>query len=457
MTYSLIKRDPEIGYLDSWLWLPKKKVNLDVIKRGLTAPIMTNGELDSMKLWMEAPHHIGVPRARIDPSDLSYDVVDLRPKSFPKADFSSNKIVMDKQMPDRTEQQEAFEDLSCSENGILNMACGRGKTVICLHAIAKWGENALIICNTKQLMRQWVKAATDPELLGMKEEDIGWVQGKPDTWDWKKPLVVASLKSLAMYHDKVALEMVLWFGRIIWDEVHHLSAKEFSKTAPIFPGHRYGASATVDRQDGMEFVYFWHVGQVAHVNLTQDVIPTVLFRKSRTVIDLSHPDVVDRNGQIHHRKLAAYVGTIERELKLAKEIVDEGLSRGRDIVAISMSKDHAQRLHEMTPNSGVLHGDVKDEDERLRMLNDHKITFGTVDMLAEALNKKTLDSLIILTEFKSKKNAQQSTGRIQRLLLDREKRAKVIVLFHVNIPPLRSLGMKLMQYFKRCGFKVKVK
>ncbi len=163
------------------------------------------------------------------------------------------------------------------------------------------------------------------------------------------------------------------------------------------------------------------------------------------------------NGQVHHRKLSAYVGLRQRELDLALEIVNEGLKKGRDIVAITMSKDHAQRLHELTPNSGVLHSGIKDINERLRMLSEHKISYGTVDMLAEALNKKTLDSLIILTEFKSPKNAQQSTGRIQRLLLDKKKHAQVIVIFHVNIPPMKRLGFKLMQYFKQSGFQVKVR
>lgn len=456
MSYSLIKRDPDKGYLDTWLWLPKERVNQDIIRRGLSIPIVVGNDIEYLRLWRDSKHHIGIPRARLDPEKLDYEVVDLRPKSFPKVDFSHNNIVMDKQMPDRTEQQEAFEDFSCADNGILNMACGKGKTVICLHAIAKWGEPTLIICNTKGLMKQWVEAATDPELFNIDPDRIGKIQGNPSTWDWKKPLVIASLKTLAMYHDQVPPEMLLWFGRIIWDEVHHLSARLFSLTAHLFPGNRYGASATTEREDGMEFVYYWHVGREVHTNLEQDIIPTVLFKKVGTVIDLNHEDVVDVNGQVHHRKIARYVGLRERELEIAKELVDDGLKRGRDMVAISLSKDHVQELHERIPNSGVLHAGVA-EDDRLSMLADHNITFGTVDMLAEALNKKTLDSLIILTEFKSPKNAQQSTGRIQRLLLDREKKAKVIVLFHVNIPPMRRMGFKLMQYFKRCGFEVKVK
>ena len=451
----LIKRDQDTAYIDNWLWLPKSKINQGILRRGLSTPIIRKGELEQLRLWRESPNHLGIPRARLDPSDLDYEVVDLRPKSFPKVKFNNN-IVLDKQLPDRDEQKQAFSDLYNADGGILNMSCGKGKTVICLHAIASWGEPALIICNTNQLMQQWVESITDPELLGMDAKDVGWIQGKPEKWNWKKPIVVASLKTLSMYCDKIPLDMLLWFGRIIWDEIHHLSAYEFSKTAPIFPGKRYGATATVDREDGMEFVYYWQVGEPVHVNLKQDVIPTVIFKKSGTSIDLNHPEVINVNGQVHHRKISAYVGMRQRELDLALDIVNEGLQKGRDIVAITMSKDHAQRLHELTPNSGVLHSGIKDINERLRMLSEHKISYGTVDMLAEALNKKTLDSLIILTEFKSPKNAQQSTGRIQRLLLDKKKSARVIVIFHVNIPPLKRLGFKLMQYFKQCGFQVRV-
>jgi superfamily II DNA or RNA helicase len=456
MIYSIIEREPNVGYVDNWLWLPKKQINYNIVKRGLTVAVTSDLGMGFTNLWLESPHHLGIPRARLDPSALDYEVVDLRPKSFPKVDYSHNNIVMDKLMPNRTEQQDAFDDLTSSNGGILNLACGKGKTIIYLHAIAKWRQPTLVICNTAQLMKQWVSEATNPELFNMDKANIGWIQGKPKTWNWEKPLVVASLKTLAMYHDRVPPEMLLWFGKIIWDECHHLSAREFCKTAPIFLGERFGASATTKRADGLEFIYYWHIGREVHTNLEQDVIPTVLFRKSGTVIDLHHKNIVDRVGKIHHRKLTAYVGQREREIKLIKEIVDDGLKKGREMVAISMSKEHAQRLHELTPGSGVLHGSIP-EKERPGMLNDHNIVFGTVDMLSEALNKKTLDSLIIMVEFRSRKNAQQATGRIQRLLLNREKKAKVIVIFHVNIPPLRRLGLGLMTYFKQCGFQVKVK
>ena len=452
MNYSLIKRDPNIGYIDNWLWLPKKQLNLGIVKRGLTVPILVDGELDSLKLWRNTKHHLGIPRAQLDPNELDYEVVDLRPRTFLSVDIQS-RIVLDQQRPELDRQQKAFNDFYNSPGGILNLSCGMGKSIVALHAIAKWGEPALVICNTTALMEQWRQEIAK----FLKVDSVGLVQGNPSKWDWKHPITIASLKTLAIYHNQVPIDMLLWFNRIIWDEVHHVSSREFSKTASLFPGHRYGASATTERADGMEFVYYWHIGKEVHINLEQDITPTVLFLKSRTVVDLSHKDATDKNGQVHNLKLISYVGQLERELDFAKALVNEGLEKGRDIVAISMSKDHVQRLHEITPGSGVLHSDVKSTEERLSMLNDHKITYGTVSMLSEALNKKTLDSLIILSEFKSRKNAQQSTGRIQRLLMDREKKAKVIVIFHVNVPPLRRMGFQLMKYFKRCGFKVQIK
>lgn len=453
--YSLIKRDPNKAYIDTWLWLPKNKINSEIVKRGLTVPSTTDDE--PLILWRESTYHIGVPRGRLDPKDLDYEVIDLRPKQYKKVTFDSNNIVMDKKRPELNEQQDAFNDLVNSNGGILNMACGKGKTVICLNAIATWGEHTLVICNTNTLMGQWKSAITDPELFNLDKDKVGWIQGNPTKWDWKKPIVIASLKSLANYYDQLPEGMSLHFGRIIWDEVHHLSAKLFNKTASLFFGCRYGATATVERQDGMEFAYLWHIGKEIHVNLKQDIIPTILFKRSMTKIDLNNPNVVNKSGQVHYRKLAAYIGTLEDELDLALDLVKKGLEKGRDIIAISSSKDHVQKLHELTPNSGVLHADVKNIDDRLKMLSEHKITYGTVDMLAEALDKTSLDSLIILTEFKSPKNAQQSTGRIQRFIQNQKKEAKVIVIYHVNIPPLRRIGVKLLQYFKKCGFKVRIK
>jgi superfamily II DNA or RNA helicase len=124
-------------------------------------------------------------------------------------------------------------------------------------------------------------------------------------------------------------------------------------------------------------------------------------------------------------------------------------------MAITLSKEHASFLHSLYPGSGILHADI-DPDERLGILRNSKLTFATISMAKEALNKQKLDSLIILTEFSSVNILQQAVGRIQRFLKDK-KRTKVIVIWHVNIRPMKSMGYKLMGHFRRWGMKVEVK
>lgn len=455
MIYTLPVRDPEIGYMDTWLWLPKKKISVEMIKNSLTIPVSVRDDVVYMTLWKDSPNHLGIPREKIRVEDLPYPVVDLTPRAYEKVKFHS-RVVLDYLQPDKDEQKRAFEDMSAADGGILNLACGKGKTVITLHHIAQRGVPALIINDKTHILQQWIQEIN--RFLVVPGE-LGWIQGNPSKWKWRCPITLASLKSLAMYADQVPPEMTAWFGTIIWDEIHHLSADEFSKTADLFYGDRFGTTATVERDDGSELLYLWHVGDVVHKNLKQDVIPSITFFRSTLTLDMSDPEsfraCTDCRGEVHIRRMANYVGTRPAEIKFAKSVIDEGIKRDRDILAVTLSKEHAQLLHELYPGSGVLHADIPARD-RLDILKRSKLTFATIDMAKEALNKQRLDALIILTEFSSKNILQQAVGRIQRFMIGK-KQTKVIVIWHVNIMPMRNMGYKLMNHFKRWGIKVEVK
>jgi superfamily II DNA or RNA helicase len=163
----------------------------------------------------------------------------------------------------------------------------------------------------------------------------------------------------------------------------------------------------------------------------------------------------DRRGEIHLTRLVHYVASRPEEIEFERSVIDEGVKRDRDIMAITLSVKHASMLHSLYPGSGVLHAGV-DPDERLGILKNSKLTFATVSMAKEALNKQKLDSLIILTEFSNRNVLQQAVGRIQRFLKDKKK-TKVIVIWHVNIGPMKRMGYKLMSHFRRWGMKVEVK
>jgi superfamily II DNA or RNA helicase len=441
--------EPEIAYYDDWLWIPKHLISLQSQKSSLEIP-QDRGE--DIRMWREGPHHLGVPRALIAPEQVRCPVVDLTP-CFETVDISS-RITLDHLDPSKTTQRDAFRDLAAARGGILNLACGAGKTVIMLHAVAHWGRPTLVIANQEEILDQW--RGEIEEFLSF-DGGIGWVQGGPEKWDWRRPITLGMIRSLARYSTEVPPEMRNYFGSIIWDEVHHLAAPEFCKTADLFNGHRYGATATVERSDGNEIAYLWHLGGVLHSNLDQDLMPVVKFLRSPTRVDTRARDVreyiEDVSGSIHARKLRAYVGCREEELDFLVRELRFALDAGRKILALSLSKDQLNALHERFPGSGLITGDVKGVDARRRALRETRICFGTTDLAREALNDRALDALFLLTEFSSEGMLQQSVGRIQRIM-DGKKDPVVVIIRHHHIKQLERSAQTMMAYFRRNSFNV---
>jgi len=448
MIYTIPDRDPELGYIDTWLWLPKKRIAVETLRRSLRIPYVKGDRLEYIECWRESRHHLGIPRCRIDPAKLPYDVVDLRPTEYERADIRSS-IELDSLMPERDEQTRAYDDVVSATGGILNLSCGKGKTVIMLHCLAKWGKPTLVINDKVHILKQWKKEID----RFLEVPSIGWIQGNPSKWDWEgHPIVLASFKTLTTHHDRLPFGMSHRFGVVVWDEIHHLAAPDYSKTAHLFIGNRYGATATSKRPDGNQVVYYWHVGREVHVNKTQDLIPTVKVIRSKTMVDERHEDCLDKSGNVHAAKLGIHVGRQPEELKLGLKYVNEAKKKGRDLVAVSTSKEHSRRLHELVPDSGVIDADV-DPDLRGEVLDNHKVTFGTIHILSEAINKQSLDSLLLLMEFTSEIWMEQAVGRIQRLL-EGKKKIRVIMIWHVNVPRLRKRGEEMMRLFREMGYKV---
>lgn len=451
MIYELTERDPDTAYYDSWLWLPKKLVSLDTLRSSLEIPIGGRGaQVETLQLWRDAPHHIGVPRESVPLDSIKCPLVEIIPE-FPTTNTRS-KITLDYIKPDRDDQVRAFDDLIHSRGGILNLACGAGKTVVFLHAIAEWSIPALVINDKGHILNQWREEIESKLVI---DGGIGMVQGPPRKWDWKHPIALASLRSLAKYANEVPPQMVRHFGVVIWDEIHHLSAPMFSQSAAIFPGMRFGATATPKRNDGSQFVYMAHVGKIIHCNMHQDIIPIVTFARSPTSIDLDSAEakaaVCDVRGDIHMRRLAAYVGQKESEINFVRQLIREAVDDGRKILALSMSVDHLKAMHEQFPQSVLITKDVKVND-RLPLIRSSQLIFGTTDLAQEALNEKQLDSLVILSEFSSENTLQQAVGRIQRSA--KKKVPQVVVIWHAHVRGLRAMGNKLRSHFRKWGFKV---
>lgn len=354
-------RDPEKGYLDRSLWVPKALVNTQAVKAALTfASNDTKNERVAL-LYRETDHHLLVPREFWDPSkDCDFPVVDLRPTAFPVTGIRS-KIVLDFREPQKTHQRDAFSALLGARGGLLQLKCGGGKTVIALHLTATLGCPALVVVDNTYLLGQWQKEVQRHlEVPG----GTGLIQGKK--WDWRKAIVFSTYTTLADYADEFPEEMRRWFGLVFFDEAHHLGAATFSRAADLTYGRRYALSATPERVDGMHVVHQTHCGQVLYKNLVQELRPEIRFRWTGLQLDLTDPDVVrqvhDVNRELHLSMLYSFFGRWVPRLEIIHGEVMRALEEDRRILVLSYSITELVNLVALH-NKHALYTDLEPPEE----------------------------------------------------------------------------------------------
>ncbi len=441
MGLRLVVRDPDKAYVSDMLWLPKKLVPVKAIKDGLQYWDVEGKQAVMRYLWEETTHHLICPREYIKPSSYNqypFPFVDLTPTKFPNAAFWV------KHEPRNEEQQKAYEALKASSGGVLNLACGKGKTFLALKHAADIGRPLLVVVHNSYLFDQWVNKAI-PFHVGI-DEPVGVIQG--NRFDWQRPITVAMIQSLAsrMEDGKIPPEFRDHFGTVVYDEVHHLSAPVFVQTAPLITGLRYGLTATEKRADGFEFIYKYHLGDVFYTDLTQKLIPRIYFQLTPVFVDLNKAEVRDKKGELNIPKLRSYVGTLDTALNFRAKCIQEALDEGRKILCVSHSKEQLVRLHEMFPGSGLVVQETPVE-ERSDIVRKSRVAFAIAQLGFEGLDDDELDTVFILLPFKQPHDLQQVMGRVQRQK-DDKKTPTVIVFDDIRVSPFHGMCKTMQSLLK---------
>jgi len=335
-------------------------------------------------------------------------------------------------------------------NGMVVHNCGVGKTVIALEHIAQSGVPALVVVNNTTLISQWKERI---ETFLDVEGGVGVVQGNPRTWDWRgRGIVLAMIHTLSLRYEELPVGFDRYFGGVYYDEVHHLSAPLFVKTAPMFYGKRFGLTATAEREDGLEGVYMYHIGGIFHRDLMPELKPRIYFQAHPLHIRESDAEVrreiCDKTGQVNIPKYRGYLGRLVENNEFIAHKVSEPLKVGRKVLVLSHSKDQLKLLHQMFPDSGLCTGD-EEPDARMKVLREKPLTFGTLQLVKEALDEQTLDTIFFLTAFGSsavegggKGTLQQGMGRILREMSGK-KTPVVIIMDYVNIPKFHKMCRRM--------------
>lgn len=353
------------------------------------------------------------------------------------------------------EQRAAWEKLGPASNGILNLACGKGKTVLALHKIALRRFPAVVIVNNEGLIDQWKERAL--QFLDLTEQEIGVVQGTKAQWD--RPLVLAMIHTLANRADQIPMDVRKRFGTVVFDEVHHLSATTFLKTAPLFFGNRYGLTATAEREDGLEGAYYAHVGEIFHSDLQGDLNATTYFKPTPFKLAPDAWEIMDRAGQFSVGKLYTYLASLTARNNIIISMALESAESGRKVLVLTHNAEHPEVLKNLFDRaggaknltSGAISGKTSGP-ERTQIIQQSHVSFATFQVAREGLDVAALDTVIFATPFKAWGAFQQGKGRIERRYPGK-KDPLVVVLEDSGIGPCNGMCRSLKRAIAQHGMR----
>jgi superfamily II DNA or RNA helicase len=247
------------------------------------------------------------------------------------------------------------------------------------------------------------------------------------------------------------------FGLTIFDECHHLGAEHFSRSLlKVQTKWMLGLSATPTRDDGLSKVFEWFIGKAVYWEKIREADPDVIVQRiGFSSEDPAYTEVpVDARGEpVLARLLGQVVGCEERNLLIdgiLRKVLEEPL---RKILVLSERKDHLHRINANLPpgtTSSYYIGGM-DSDTRQNGAATARVLLGTYAMASEAMNVKTLNTMIMISP---RKKIEQSTGRILRTQKDARNIAPLIIDMVDMHGVYQGQWGKRKTYYKKCAYKI---
>lgn len=448
MNLSFCPKEPDKAYVSNYLWLPKSQVRAGPVRRALEFTVWSETQKAQvlLRLWDESHNHIICPREFLPTNaypNYDFPFVDLRPE-FQRVEFEDLVVPRDEQ------QERAWQAFARNDNGILNLACGKGKTKLAVKKIAQRSTPTLVVVPDSQILQQWQEAIYGDETKGIPaglefEGELGLVQGP--VFKWACPVTLALVTTLwrRILDGAIPEEMFRYYGQVIYDEVHRIGAPKFSETAKPFYGDRLGLTATTQREDGLDPIYRYHIGEPFYSDLTQELIPDIVFQQ--TPARIPYREAV-RNGVVNISILRTFIALDRAASVFRYWHIRAALETGRKILALSHSKKQLRLLHACFPDSGII---VQETKNRKDVLRDNQLVFAIAKLGSEGIDDDRLDTVMWLTPLRSENALQQSMGRAQRRR-EGKKKAMFVVFEDWLCPPLKKLCQGLKSTLRRWSY-----
>ena len=331
--------------------------------------------------------------------------------------------------------------------GLLELPCAWGKTSASLYILSKLKKKALVIVHKEFLMNQWIERIQQ----FLPKARVGKIQGQIIDID-DKDIVIGMLQSLSM--KEYPASTFESFGLTIIDEVHHISSEVFSNSLfKLVTKYMLGLSATMNRKDGTTKVFKMFLGEVIFKGKRDEPMNVIVHAIKYEVDDEEFNEVkLDYRGNPAYSSMISKLCEYNRRSEFILKVLSNMLETNpnQQIMLLAHNKNVLKYLHDSIQHRniatvGYYVGGMK--EKALKETETKKIVIATFSMAAEALDIKTLTTLIMVTP---KTDIEQSVGRILR-----EKHSNPIVVDIIDSHELfQNQWRKRKTFYKKENYKI---
>lgn len=252
-------------------------------------------------------------------------------------------------------------------SGVVVLPCGAGKTVVAIGAMAKVGQQTLVLTTNVTALRQWRNEILDktdlhPDMIGEYSGEVKEI--KPVTITTYQILTYRKKKDDEFAHFHIFNE-ANW-GLIVYDEVHLLPAPVFRAVANLQSRRRLGLTATLVREDGKEEEVFSLIGPKKY-DVPWRVLEKQGYVAEASCVEIRVPwnddDLRMEYNVADMRKKYRLAATNPGKLKVVKQLIEK--HKDDRVLVIGQYLDQLHAISELI-QAPVITGDTPQEErERL--------------------------------------------------------------------------------------------
>jgi superfamily II DNA or RNA helicase len=351
--------------------------------------------------------------------------------------------------------ERVLEVLRITGGGSIAVNPAMGKTVMAIYLICQLKKKAIIICHKDFLISQWI------ERIGQfaPAARIGVIKGsKCITHD--KDIVVGSIQTL--WSKDIPESIMKSFGICVYDEAHHVSARQFHKALQKTNlKYTLALSATPERADGLERVGFWYLGDICYRQDIKD-------KPKETV----HVKVYEYNNndpkyckmefnvmkKPNNAKMITNIAECERRSKFILGLIPPLIADGRKIIMLTERISHVDWFMIELPKIGVDCGRYVGgmKQQHLDAAQDKPVLISSFQMVLEGFDNSTLDTLIWCTPKAGLGGLEQGIGRILRKQAHLRTQIPLVIDVADMFGMFRNKGFQRRKFYRKHGYQVQI-